>query len=131
MFLINGGVALVFRYVIVMEEEIVVDVPSSLSSTSPWAWTVFLWPHDSMDYLLIATNCVCTLGGHLATASGYSTTRAGIVAFLQLTEIPWVYLLDVWVLDEATTQWKSIGSAIVFVSAVAVAVLRQQQQPKK
>jgi len=126
MFLINGTVALVFRYVIKVDE-----IPQSPSSSSPWSWTVFMWPHDSMDYLLIGTNCVCTLGGHLATASGYSTTRAGIVAFLQLTEIPWVYLLDVWVLDEATTQWKSIGSAIVFVSAVAVAVLRQQQQPKK
>lgn len=134
MFLINGSVAVVFRYVLIdVVPQSAALSSSSPSSPSPWAWTVFLWPRDATDYLLIVTNCVCTLGGHLATASGYATTRAGIVAFLQLTEIPWVYLLDVLVLHEATTTWKSMGSAIVFVSAVAVAVLRQQQpqQPKQ
>ena len=124
MFFINGGVALVFGYF--MEDVQSSYSSSSSSSSSPWAWTAFVWPKDFMDYALIATNCACTLAGHLATASGYSTTRAGIVAFLQLTEIPWVYLLDVLVLDESTTKWKSIGSAVVFVSAVAVAVLRKR-----
>lgn len=123
MFLINGTVALVFWYVLD-----VVPQSAAAASLSPWAWTFFLLPCYKIKYLLIGTNCVCELGGQLAMASGYATTRAGIVAFLQLTEIPWVYLLDVLVLHEATTTWKSLGSAIVFVSAVAVAVLRQQQQ---
>ena len=89
-----------------------------------WSWTRLVWPSDGTDWALVFTNCACTLGGHLATAAGYQTTRAGIVAFLQLTEIPWVYGLDVWLLGEPTTLSKSIGSAVVFGSAVAVACLR-------
>lgn len=68
--------------------------PLSLSSSS-WSWTKFVIPTTSIDYSLIMLNCFCTLCGQLATAYGYTTTKAGIVAFLQLTEIPWVYVLDV------------------------------------
>jgi len=93
------------------------------SSASAWAWTTFLWPHDTMDWCLIALNCICTLGGHLATATGYQTTRAGMVALLQLTEIPWVYFIDVGVLGESTTPLKTWGSMIVFGSAVMAAIV--------
>jgi len=99
------------------------DDGDSSAEHTVWAWTKFVWPHETKDWILIGLNCVCTLGGHLATAAGYQTTRAGIVAFLQLTEIPWVYLLDVWILGESTSVLKTWGSIIVFGSAVAAAVV--------
>ena len=48
--------------------------------------------------------------------------RAGMVAFLQLTELPWVYLLDVLALGEPTSWLASLGSAVVFTGAVAAAL---------
>jgi len=48
--------------------------------------------------------------------------RAGMVAFLQLTELPWVYLLDVLALGEPTSLLASLGSAVVFAGAVAAAL---------
>ena len=109
MFVVFGGVA-------------AIGAATGLAAQPAWSWSALLWPQTATDWALVGTNCACTIGAHLATASGYSTTRAGIVAFLQLTEIPWVYLLDVLVLDEATSTLKSVGSAVVFASAVAVAV---------
>ena len=44
---------------------------------------------------------------------------AGMVAFLQLTELPWVYAIDVLLLDEPTSLLAGLGSAVVFVSALA------------
>ena len=124
-FLVNSFVAIVISPLVVIPEA---ATAGGGGSDTAWAWTTLVWPQDKTDLALIATVCICTLGGHLSTASGYQTTRAAIVAFLQLTEIPWVYLLDVVALGETTTMVKSIGSAIVFVSAVAVAVVRQQRR---
>ena len=42
----------------------------------------------------------------------------------QLTEIPWVYMLDVIALGEPTSTLASAGSAVVFGGAVAVALVR-------
>ena len=123
-FLVNSFVAIVISPLVVIPEA---ATAGGGGSDTAWAWTTLVWPQDKTDLALIATVCICTLGGHLSTASGYQTTRAAIVAFLQLTEIPWVYLLDVVALGETTTMMKSIGSAIVFISAVAVAVVRQQR----
>ena len=122
-FIVNGFVAIVIGPLVIGYE-----ADHDGGDPSAWAWTRFIWPQDKIDWALVATNCSCTLAAHLATAAGYQTTRAGIVAFLQLTEIPWVYLLDVLALGESTTTMKSMGSAIVFVSAVAVAIIRQQQR---
>mmetsp|Transcript_45223 Transcript_45223/g.94863 ORF Transcript_45223/g.94863 Transcript_45223/m.94863 type:complete len:451 (+) Transcript_45223:134-1486(+) len=126
-FIVNGFLALVLGPIMI-DSAAVYNGGDTDTSSSAWEWTKFTWPNDRIDWALIATNCMCTLGAHLATAAGYQTTRAGIVAFLQLTEIPWVYLLDVLALGESTTGMKSVGSTIVFVSAVAVALIRQQQQ---
>lgn len=122
-FLVNGFVAIVIAPLVAVS-----DADGADGNSSAWKWTRFVWPQDTMDWALVAMNCLCTLGGHLATAAGYQTTRAGVVAFLQLTETPWVYLLDVLALGESTTAMKSIGSAIVFVSAVVVALIRQPQR---
>ena len=61
----------------------------------------------------------CAFVAQLVTAAGYATTRAGIAAFLQLTELAWVYLLDVAALREPTSILATLGSAVVFVGAVA------------
>ena len=61
------------------------------------------------------------LAAQLALAAGYATTRAGISAFLQLTELAWVYLLDVTALGEPTSVLASLGTALVFGSALAAA----------
>jgi drug/metabolite transporter (DMT)-like permease len=61
-----------------------------------------------------------TLGAQLALAAGYATTRAGIGGFLQLTELAWVYVVDVTLLAEPTSLLGSCGTALVFASALAV-----------
>jgi len=90
MFACNGGAHLASRL-------------SGLAEAPAWSPTAFVCPSDSIDWLLIGANCACTLAAHLATAAGYRDMRAGMVAFLQLTELPWVYLLDVLALGEPTT----------------------------
>ena len=77
---------------------------------------------DGTDWALILLNSACTLSAWLATAAGYQDTRAGMVAFLQLTELPWVYLIDIYLLGEPTTSMASLGCVVVFVGAVAVAL---------
>ena len=61
------------------------------------------------------------LVAQLATGAGYATTRAGVVAFLQMTELAWVYLLDVTVLGEPTSVLATLGSALVLGAAMVVA----------
>jgi len=90
-------------------------------------WGRFTWPWEVVDWILIGVNCACTLVAHLATAAGYRDTRAGMVAFLQLTELPWVYLLDVVLLEEQTSLLASLGSVVVFSSALVAALLARQR----
>ena len=61
------------------------------------------------------------LSAQLVFAAGYRSTRVGIAAFLQLTEIAWVYLLDIVALGEPTSALASLGTALVFSSAAAAA----------
>ena len=56
----------------------------------------------------------------LKNASG-DGIRTELVAFLQLTELPWVYLIDITALGEPTSALATAGSALVFASAVAAA----------
>jgi hypothetical protein len=53
-------------------------------------------------------------------------TRAGIAAFLQLTEIAWVYAVDVTVLGEPTSRLATLGTVVVFISAVGVAAVQKR-----
>ena len=101
-----GGVALVCR-------------ATRLTEAPGWEWSAFVFPARAFDWCLVGLHCICALGAWLATGAGYATTRAGMVAFLQLTELPWVYVLDISALGEPTNALKSVGSAIVFASAVA------------
>ena len=109
MFVCNGGAHLAARY-------------AGVTDAPGWRWGAFVLPAGAGDWALIAANCACTLAAHLATAAGYRDTRAGMVAFLQLTELPWVYLLDVFALGEPTSALASVGSAVVFAGALAAAL---------
>ena len=91
-----------------------------LSARDGWEWLCFIAPHDATDWLLIGGHCVGVLTAQLALAAGYATTRAGIGAFLQLTELAWVWAMDVFLLGEPTSALASAGSAIVFGSAFLV-----------
>ena len=93
-----------------------------------WEWTNPIWPADWVEWDLILTHCGCALAAQLALATGYATTRAGISAFIQLTELAWVYVLDVTLLGEPTTVLSTLGTAIVFVSAVAAASISGQDK---
>lgn len=95
---------------------------AGLTEVEGWQWGAWLWPADAMDWALVATNSACTIGAHLATAAGYRDTRAGVVAFLQLTEMPWVYVLSAGVLGEQTTVLATAGSAVVFIGALGAAL---------
>ena len=66
----------------------------------------------------------------MALAAGYATTRAGIGGFLQLTELAWVYLIDVTLLAEPTNLFATLGTALVFASAVAVLQVSPPQTVK-
>ena len=82
---------------------------------------VSLAPADAVGWALVFVHCAFVLSAQLAFAAGYRSTRAGIAAFLQLTELAWVYLLDVTALGEPTTPLATLGTAVVFGSAVAAA----------
>jgi len=113
MFACNGGAHLASRL-------------AGLTETPDWSPTAFVPPTDGVDWLLIGVNCTCTLAAHLTTAAGYRDMRAGMVAFLQLTELPWVYVLDVLALGEPTSLLASVGSAVVFAGAVAAALQQEK-----
>ena len=103
---------------------------TGLAEATGWEWSHLVWPTAAADWALVSAHCVCAFGGQLVTAAGYSTTRAGIAAFLQLTELAWTYLLDAAVLREPTSLLASLGSAVVFVGAVA-AVTGDTRAPER
>ena len=80
-----------------------------------------MWRLRECAHRLIGLHCVGVLAAQLVTAAGYATTRAGIAAFLQMTELAWVYLLDITALHEPTSLCATLGSAIVFLAALAAA----------
>ena len=102
---------------------------SGLAQRAGWEWTRIAPPEGAIDWCLIGLHCAGVLASQLATAAGYATTRAGIAAFLQMTELPWVYVLDVTALGEPTSLLASLGCAIVFVSAVIAASTRADAAP--
>lgn len=93
---------------------------TQLDKIAGFGWMSFKMPVDTVDWGLLAVHCVLTLGAQLALAAGYATTRAGIGGFLQLTELAWVYMIDIVVLAEPTNLFASLGTALVFCSALAV-----------
>ena len=80
----------------------------------------FQLPADGTDWAILALHCALTLGAQLSLAAGYATTRAGIGGFLQLTELAWVYAIDVTILAEPTSLFASFGTILVFASALLV-----------
>ena len=97
------------------------EPPPCLVAEPGWEWTNPIWPADWVEWDLILVHCGGALAAQLTLATGYATTRAGISAFIQLTELAWVYVLDVTLLGEPTTVLSTLGTAIVFASAVAAA----------
>ena len=93
---------------------------SGLSAHEGFSWMQFRVPAAAEDWALLGLHCVLTLGAQLALAAGYATTRAGIGGFLQLTELAWVYLVDTTLLAEPTNLYATLGTALVFGSALAV-----------
>jgi hypothetical protein len=57
-------------------------------------------------------------------AAGFATTRAGLAAFLALSELAFAYLLGVLALGEPTSARSALGTAIVFCSVVPLALKR-------
>eukprot|EP00966_Prymnesium_polylepis_P222380 5144985-Prymnesium_polylepis.1 len=91
---------------------------TGLADVAGFEWLRLVWPSGAVDWSLLALHCACTLTAQLVTAMGYATTRAGIAGFLQMTELAWVYVLDVTVLRESTSAMASLGSAVVLGSAM-------------
>lgn len=95
---------------------------TGLVDSSPfWEWSGLVQPRDTYDWIVIGLHCAFVLSAQLCFSFGYRTTRAGIAAFLQLTELAWVYVLDSCVLGEPTSFFATLGTALVFCSAVAAA----------
>lgn len=103
---------------------------SGLAERDGFGWMRFRVPAQFEDWCILALHCALTLGAQLALAAGYATTRAGIGGFLQLTELAWVYLIDVTLLAEPTNLFATLGTALVFASAVAVLQVSPPQTVK-
>jgi drug/metabolite transporter (DMT)-like permease len=65
---------------------------ADLPSRDGWDWTG-LAPLDGAGWLLLVVYCAGILSGQLLMAAGYATTRAGVAAFLALTELAFSYAL--------------------------------------
>ena len=93
---------------------------TGLVDSSPfWEWSGLVQPRGCYDWIVIGLHCAFVLSAQLCFSLGYRTTRAGIAAFLQLTELAWVYVLDSCVLGEPTSFFATLGTALVFCSAIA------------
>lgn len=90
---------------------------TGLSAVDGWEWTRMARPRHTADWLLLLLYGAGILTGQLLMAAGYRTTRAGVGAFLALTELAFAYLLDVLALHEPTSALGGLGTAIVFGSA--------------
>lgn len=93
---------------------------TGLAEQPGFGWMRFDVPTDGVDWCILALHCALTLGAQLSLAAGYATTRAGIGGFLQLTELAWVYVIDISILSEPTNLFASLGTALVFGSALGV-----------
>ena len=63
------------------------------------------------------------------TARGMATTRAGVGAILQVSEIAFAFMLDVVFLGERTNALAAGGTAIVFCSVSALACAKAPRRP--
>ena len=94
---------------------------SGVAEAAGWEWLRFRLPSDATDAALLATYSAGVLAAQLLMAEGYQTTRAGIGAFLALTELGFVFALDALVLREPTSWLAAAGTAVVFAGATGVA----------
>ena len=78
---------------------------------------------------LLLLYCVGILSGQLAMARGMATTRAGVGAILQVSEIAFAFVLDVVFLGERTNALAAGGTAIVFCSVSALACAKAPRRP--
>ena len=62
-------------------------------------------------------------------ARGMATTRAGVGAILQVSEIAFAFVLDVVFLGERTNALAAGGTAIVFCSVSALACAKAPRRP--
>ena len=102
---------------------------SGLAERKGFEWTRLRLPTLPYDWFLLGLYCLGILTGQLAMAAGYATTRAGIAAFLALTELAFSYLLGVTALGEPTSLLASLGTAVVFGSVGAIALQPRRQRP--
>ena len=104
-----------------------VGAASGLAERPEFSWMQLRWPMAVTDWLLLGLYCAGILIGQLTMAAGYATTRAGLAAFLALTELAFSYLLGVSVLSEPTNLLASLGTAVVFSSVGALACVRTRR----
>ena len=62
-------------------------------------------------------------------AAGYATTRAGVGAFLALTELAFAYVLGVGALGEPTNVLAAAGTTLTLCGSVAIVAARSRPQP--
>jgi len=124
--LLSFFMVVVFSYVATIA---VVARVSGLAEVGGFEWTRLVAPSDAMDYLLLAVYCAGILSGQLMMAAGYATTRAGIAAFLALTEIAFSWVLGVTALGEETSVLAGVGTLVVFASVAALALHPPRQRP--
>lgn len=119
--------AMLLSYFMVVVEAFVLSIAlvahaSGLADADGWEWSGMRAPCDAIDVLLLLLYCAGILVGQLTMAAGYRTTRAGVAAFLALTELAFSYVLGVTALGEPTNALATLGTAVVFGSVGALAL---------
>jgi len=103
---------------------------SGLSAREGCRWTSLVAPaRDLADVGLLLVYCVGILVGQLLMAAGYATTRAGVGAFLALTELAFAYVLGVGALGEPTNVLAAAGTTLTLCGSVAIVAARSRPQP--
>lgn len=85
------------------------------------SWARLVLPTCAKDWACYFGYCALILLGQLLNAFGMGRTLAGVGAILMVTELPFAYLVDVFVLQEPTNALASVGAAVVFVGVAYAA----------
>lgn len=121
--LLSYFMVVVFIYVLLIA---LLSHAIGLADTKGWEWTRLKAPAHPTDWLLLGLYCLGILSGQLMMAAGYATTRAGIGAFLALTELAFAFVLGVTALGEPTNVLAGVGTAITLLGSVAIVAARSR-----
>ncbi len=87
---------------------------------SPFAWTVWVWPETSDQWLVLcAIGCFGALG-HISATTAHRWADASILAPMIYSQVVWAALVGILVFDTYPTVWTLGGGAIIIASGIYI-----------